>query len=137
VGRINILDETEGEYAYTTQPHTFVLWPDLTIHKIYDGWFFVGRPTLEEQRHDLRQIMQSRSDYRYEAYNTPRVKSIRIPQQEWTGGTRPLGASCLPVEWGAVRWFDIEAAWGRSPVNPRMKRYFSTSPPSQARDTVP
>jgi cold shock CspA family protein/peroxiredoxin len=112
IRRLNILDETEGEYAYTAQPHTFVLRADLTIHKVYDGWFFVGRPTLEELRHDLREIMQSRSDYRYEAYNTPMVKNVRIPQQEWADGTRPLGASGLPVSKGVVRWFDIEAGVG-------------------------
>src|SRR4028119_221931 len=80
---IDILDETEGEYAYVAQPYTFVLCPDLTIHRVYDGWFFVGRPTLEELRHDLRAIMETRSDYHYEANNTPSTKSIRIPQQEW------------------------------------------------------
>jgi peroxiredoxin/cold shock CspA family protein len=111
--RIDILDETEGEYAYTAQPHTFVLQPDLTIHKVYDGWFFVGRPTLEELRHDLREIMQSRSDYRYEAYDTPMVRSIRIPQQEWAEGTPPLGASGLPVARGVVRQFDVEAGVGQ------------------------
>lgn len=112
IKRINILDETEGEYAYTAQPYTFVLRPDLTIHRSYDGWFFVGRPTLEELRHDLREIMQSRSDYRYEAYNTPAVKSIRIPQQEWSDGGPSLGTNDLPVAQGVVRWFDIEAGVG-------------------------
>ncbi len=112
IKRINILDETEGEYAYTAQPYTFVLRPDLTIHKIYNGWFFVGRPTLEELRRDLQVIMQSRSDYRYEAYDTPTVKSVRIPQQEWADGVPPLGASGLPVGQGAVRWFDVEAGVG-------------------------
>jgi cold shock CspA family protein len=112
IGRINILDETEGEYAYTAQPYTFVLRPDLTIHKIYDGWFFVGRPTLEELRRDLREIMDTRSDYRYEAYDTPRVKNIRIPQQEWTDGAPPLGENGLPVARGVVRRFDIEAGVG-------------------------
>jgi cold shock CspA family protein/peroxiredoxin len=112
IERINILDETEGEYAYPAQPHTFVLRPNLTIHRIYDGWFFVGRPTLEELRHDLREIMQSRSDYRYEAYNTSAVRSVRIPQQEWSDGTPPLGASGLPVSRGAVRQFDVEAGVG-------------------------
>jgi peroxiredoxin/cold shock CspA family protein len=111
--RIDILDETEGEYAYTAQPHTFVLRPDLSIHKVYDGWFFVGRPTLEELRHDLREIMQSRSDYHYEAYDTPMVRSIRIPQQEWSDGTPPLGASGLPVARGMVRQFDVEAGVGQ------------------------
>jgi cold shock CspA family protein/peroxiredoxin len=112
VGRINILDETEGEYAYTAQPYTFVLRPDLSIHRIYNGWFFVGRPTLEELRHDLRKIMQSRSNYRYEAYNTPAVKGIRIPQQEWPDDSPPVGASGLPVSRGVVRWFDAEAGVG-------------------------
>src|SRR5215212_654237 len=79
---IGILDETEGEHAYVAQPYTFVLRPDLTIDKIYDGWFFVGRPTLEDLRHDLRTIMKTRADYRYEAHNNPKVKKIRIPRQE-------------------------------------------------------
>jgi cold shock CspA family protein/peroxiredoxin len=112
IKRINILDETEGEYAYPAQPYTFVLRPALTIHRVYDGWFFVGRPTLEELRHDLREVMQSRSDYRYEAYNTPAVKSIRIPQQEWSDGAPPLGTNGIPVSRGVVRWFDAEAGVG-------------------------
>src|SRR5260370_41099278 len=62
IKRINILDETEGEYAYRAQPYTFVLRADLRIHAIYNGWYFVGRPTNEELRHDLRAIMQARSD---------------------------------------------------------------------------
>ena len=37
------------------------------------------------------------------------VKRVRIPQPEWAYGTRPLGASGLPVARGVVRWFDIEA----------------------------
>lgn len=110
--QINILDETEGEYADRAQPYTFVLRPDLTIHKIYSGWFFVGRPTIEELRQDLRAIMETRSDYRYEAYNTPAVKQIRIPQQEWANGAPPLGASGLPINQGVVRWFDLKAGIG-------------------------
>ena len=112
IERIHILDETEGEYAYPAQPHTFVLQPNLTIHRIYNGWFIVGRPTLEELRRDLREIMQTRSDYRYEAYNTSAVRSVRIPQQEWSDGTPPLGASGLPVSRGVVRQFDVEAGVG-------------------------
>ncbi len=47
-------------------PYTFALHPDLTIHRIYNGWWYVGRPTLEELRQDLRAIMQKcRSDYEY------------------------------------------------------------------------
>jgi peroxiredoxin/cold shock CspA family protein len=112
IKQLNILDETEGEYAYRAQPYTFVLQPDLTIHKIYNGWFFVGRPTIEELRLDLRAIMETRSDYRYEAYNTPAVKQIRIPQQAWADGSTPLGASGLPVGQGIVHWFDLQSGNG-------------------------
>jgi peroxiredoxin/cold shock CspA family protein len=112
IQQINILDETEGEYAYRAQPYTFVLRPDLRIFKIYNGWYFVGRPTNEELRHDLRAIMESRSDYRYEAYTTSEVRQIRIPQQEWAAGPPPLGANGLPVAHGVVRWFDLNAGIG-------------------------
>ena len=109
---LGILDETEGEYAGVSRPFTFVLEPDLEIHRIYDGWFFVGRPTLEELRHDLRGIMQSRKGYRYEAYDTPEVKRIRIPQQEWAGGAPLPGESGLPAARGVVSSFDVKAGVG-------------------------
>lgn len=112
IKQLNILDETEGEYAYRAQPYTFVLRPDLRIHTLYNGWFFVGRPTLEELRHDLRTIMESRADYHYEAYDSPAVRRIRIPQQEWANGAPPLGANGLPVASGIVRWFDSRAGIG-------------------------
>jgi peroxiredoxin/cold shock CspA family protein len=112
IERIGILDETEGEYAYVSQPYTFVLRPDLTIYKIYDGWFFVGRPTLEELRQDLREVMSGRSDSHYEAHNTPEAKKIRIPQQEWIDGAPPLGENGLPVAQGVVRSFDADAGVG-------------------------
>lgn len=54
------------EHGLVAVPYTFSLQPDLTIHRIYNGWWFVGRPTLEELRQDLRAIMQKcRSDYEY------------------------------------------------------------------------
>lgn len=112
IKQINILDETEGEYADRAQPYTFVLRPNLGIYKIYNGWFFVGRPTIEELRQDLRALMETRSDYRYEAYNTPEVKQIRIPQQTWKEGAPSLGANGLPVLQGVVRWFDLKAGSG-------------------------
>ncbi|KAF3884444.1 MULTISPECIES: cold shock domain-containing protein [Nostocales] len=112
IKQINILDSTEGEYAYRAQPYTFILRPDLTIYKIYNGWFFVGRPTLEELRHDLRAIMETRSDYRYEAYDTDQVKQVRIPQQEWLNGGPPLGANGRTVLQGTVRWFDLKTGNG-------------------------
>ena len=112
IEELGILDETEGEYAGVSRPFTFVLRSDLTVHKIYDGWFFVGRPTIEELRKDLREIMETRKDYRYEAYNTPEAKSIRIPQQEWVDGAPPLGANGLEVARGVVSTFDVGAGFG-------------------------
>jgi cold shock CspA family protein/peroxiredoxin len=122
---VGILDETEGEYAGVSRPFTFVLRPDLTIHRIYDGWFFVGRPTLEELRHDLREIMQTRKDYHYEAYDTPGVKNIRIPQHEWAAGAPQLGASGLPVARGVVSSFDVGAGVGWISTEGRDDVFFS------------
>ena len=112
VRQINILDETEGEYAHVAQPYTFVLRPDLTIQKMYNGWFYIGRPTLHELRGDLRAIMETFSNYKYEAYNTPEALQIRIPQQEWIDGAPPLGQSGLPVAEGVVDRFDVRSGNG-------------------------
>ena len=35
-------------------PHTIVLEPALVIYKIYNGYWFFGRPTIEDLRQDLR-----------------------------------------------------------------------------------
>jgi peroxiredoxin len=37
-------------------PTVFTLFPDLTVHRRYDGYWFLGRPTAEELRQDLRAI---------------------------------------------------------------------------------
>jgi len=39
-------------------PHTLVLEPGLRIFKIYNGYWFFGRPTVEELRLDLRAVLQ-------------------------------------------------------------------------------
>ncbi len=39
-------------------PHTIVLEPDLVIYKIYNGYWFFGRPTIEELRQDLRAVLK-------------------------------------------------------------------------------
>lgn len=51
-------------------PFDFVLYPDLTIYKIYNGYYFWGRATIEELRHDFRQISSEiRRDW--DPYNIP------------------------------------------------------------------
>lgn len=37
-------------------PTVFTLFPDLTIHRIYNGYWYWGRATNEELRRDLREI---------------------------------------------------------------------------------
>ena len=37
-------------------PHTIVLEPGLVVFKIYNGYWFWGRPTLEDLRQDLRAV---------------------------------------------------------------------------------
>ncbi len=37
-------------------PHTIVLEPGLVIHKIYNGYWYWGRPSTEDLRQDLREV---------------------------------------------------------------------------------
>jgi peroxiredoxin len=37
-------------------PYTFVLAPGLVIHSVYSGYWFWGRPSVEDLRHDLREV---------------------------------------------------------------------------------
>ena len=39
-------------------PHTLVLEPGLVVYKIYNGYWYFGRPTIEELRLDLRSVLQ-------------------------------------------------------------------------------
>jgi peroxiredoxin len=39
-------------------PHTIVLEPGLIIYKIYMGYWFFGRPTVEDLRQDLRAVLK-------------------------------------------------------------------------------
>jgi hypothetical protein len=37
-------------------PHVIVLEPGLVVYKIYNGYWFFGRPTMEDLRQDLRAV---------------------------------------------------------------------------------
>ena len=52
------MTETSKSRGVTAMPYTFSLMPDLTIHNIYCGYWYLGRPTLEELRMDLREMMR-------------------------------------------------------------------------------
>lgn len=69
ITQLDIVEVTPPNFKYglLAIPYTFSLAPNLTIHQIYNGWWYVGRPTLEELRQDMRAIMQAyRDDYRYQ-----------------------------------------------------------------------
>jgi len=54
-------------------PHTLVLEPGLRIFRVYDGYWYFGRPTVEELRHDLRAVLQRcRPDW---AIDTPEQRA--------------------------------------------------------------
>jgi hypothetical protein len=40
-------------------PHTIVCEPGLIAYKLYNGYWFFGRPTVEGLRHDLRAVRMS------------------------------------------------------------------------------
>src|ERR1700693_3251067 len=38
--------------------HTIVLEPGLVVYKVYNGYWFFGRPTIEDLRQDLRAVLR-------------------------------------------------------------------------------
>jgi peroxiredoxin len=63
-------------------PHVIVLEPGLIIYKIYNGYWFLGRPTLEDLRQDLRAITKKiRPDW---DITTPELKTA------WHEGRKDL-----------------------------------------------
>src|SRR5262249_19752735 len=75
-----------GEYTDPTHnpmtPHTIVLDPGLVVYKIYNGYWFSGRPTLEDLRQDLRAVTKKcRPDW---DITTPELKAA------WQQGRKEL-----------------------------------------------
>jgi hypothetical protein len=66
----------------STIPHVIVLEPGLVIYKIYNGYWFFGRPTLEDLRQDLRAVTKKcRPDW---DITTPELKTA------WQQGHKEL-----------------------------------------------
>jgi len=53
---LGISESTDSTHGPLPVPFTFALLPDLTISHIFNGWYFVGRPTPEELRQAAREI---------------------------------------------------------------------------------
>ena len=69
-------------------PHTLVLKPGLVIHRIYNGYWFWGRPSVVDLWHDLR-ARDERDPPRLgpEHPGTPRGAGTRATSRPSTGGT--------------------------------------------------
>ena len=58
------LRETTDKVHDPYRPAAFTLYPDLRVHRAYNGYWFWGRPTHEEIRRDMRSISEEiRSDW--------------------------------------------------------------------------
>ena len=61
--RLGLLEGTDTVH-HPYRPAAFTLFPDLTIHRAYEGYWYWGRPTPEELRGDMRSItMAIRADW--------------------------------------------------------------------------
>ena len=69
ISDLDIVDTTDAHHPRIAIPYAFVLDAERLIFKIYNGWWFLGRPTVEELRMDLRALMSQRRDWWYD--NTP------------------------------------------------------------------
>ncbi|MBF0277567.1 MAG: redoxin domain-containing protein [SAR324 cluster bacterium] len=65
INELDIADNTDPVHSPVPIPYTFVLNGNREIYKIYNGWWYVGRPTVEELRQDLRALLAGREDYVY------------------------------------------------------------------------
>jgi peroxiredoxin len=53
------LRETTDTVHDPYRPAAFMLYPDLRVHREYNGYWYWGRPTLDEIRRDLREITRA------------------------------------------------------------------------------
>lgn len=73
-------------------PHTLVLAPGLRIYKIYNGYWYWGRPSPEDLRQDLRQLFKEiRPDW---DLKRPGLK------ENWEQGDRSLHYPYIPSQRG-------------------------------------
>ncbi len=72
LNELELADESEHRFGPVYIPYSFILDADRTIHRVYNGWWFVGRPSVEDIRQDMRVLFSKRNDWEY--------------RKEWTAG---------------------------------------------------
>ena len=61
--RLDLLETTDAVH-HPYRPAAFTLFPDLRVHRTYNGYWYFGRPKHEEIRRDMRDItMAVREDW--------------------------------------------------------------------------
>ena len=55
LGRLPLREATDTVHD-PYRPAAFTLFPDLTIHGVYNGYWYLGRATMEELRQEMRAI---------------------------------------------------------------------------------
>lgn len=63
--QLEMVDTTDPKHGDIFIPYTFILDRDRSIYKIYNGWWYLGRPTVEEIRMDWRALMKKRDNWVY------------------------------------------------------------------------
>ncbi len=64
---LGISESTDSRHGPLPVPFTFALLPDLTIHRIWNGWYMAGRPTPDELRQasrSLNEMLRKDHDFR-------------------------------------------------------------------------
>ena len=60
----DINEYTDVHHDYATVPHTLVLSPGLVIEKVYVGYWFWGRPTVEQLWQDCGEVLaRTKADF--------------------------------------------------------------------------
>ena len=77
IAELDIVDTTDPRHPRIAIPYTFILDAERVIHKIYNGWWYLGRPTVEELRMDLRALMARRRDWWYDGTPAPYAAAMR------------------------------------------------------------
>lgn len=62
---LQMTDRSDPGHGEVYIPYSFILDHNRIIHKIYNGWWFLGRPTCDDIRQDLRAVMSKRDDWVY------------------------------------------------------------------------
>ena len=77
IADLDIVDTTDANHPRIAIPYTFVLDSERVIFKIYNGWWYLGRPTVEELRMALRALLSQRRDWWYDNRPAPYTQAAK------------------------------------------------------------